>query len=86
MIRQIPMCMSNRRRQSPIHLFVRILISKEGTKMIFTFYPTVTLLVVNKSNEKEQMSYMHYSWPVSKIGLRPPFYAHPRYTPEYPVM
>ncbi|WP_169871282.1 hypothetical protein [Shouchella patagoniensis] len=54
--------------------------------MIFTFYPTVTLLVVNKSNEKEQMSYMHYSWPVSKIGLRPPFYAHPRYTPEYPVM
>lgn len=80
------MCMSNRRRQSPIQLFARILITKGGTKMIFTFYPTVTLLVVNETNEKEHMSYMHYSWPVSQIGLRPPFYAHPRYTPAYPVM
>lgn len=54
--------------------------------MKFTFYPEVTLLITNDPSEHERMHYLGESWLVPKIGPRPPYYAHPRLEPAYPIL
>jgi hypothetical protein len=46
----------------------------------------VKLLVLNHSNEKEEIQYNSNSKPfkMPKIGPRPPYYTNPRYEPYYP--
>ncbi|MFB4213797.1 hypothetical protein ACE1TH_18040 [Shouchella sp. JSM 1781072] len=54
--------------------------------MNFTFYPEITLLPSNDESHKERMYYLGDSWLVPKIGPRPPYYAHPRIEPHYPLV
>ncbi|MGG5252859.1 hypothetical protein ACQYAD_05110 [Neobacillus sp. SM06] len=55
-----------------------------------TYYynPEVTWLVVNHSEEKEEIFYNTnpFSVKISKIGPRPPYYCYPRYEQYYPVI
>ncbi|MEK3731832.1 MULTISPECIES: hypothetical protein [Paenibacillus] len=56
--------------------------------MRFDFHPRARLLLVNHTNEKVQMLYNAnpYTWSMPLIGARPPFYANPRYEPNYPLI
>ncbi|MDQ0273555.1 hypothetical protein [Cytobacillus purgationiresistens] len=54
--------------------------------MPYEFNPEVTLLLVNHSGEKVRMEYTEQSWKMPKIGLRPPYYAHPEYEANYPIV
>ncbi|SCB96292.1 hypothetical protein GA0061096_1650 [Fictibacillus enclensis] len=54
--------------------------------MRYEFNPEVKLLLVNHSNEKVKMDYIEDSWPMSKIALRPPYYYHPSYELDYPII
>ncbi|MFB3170887.1 hypothetical protein P5G62_027745 [Neobacillus sp. 179-C4.2 HS] len=48
----------------------------------------VKLLLINHSNEKEEIQYNSNTKPLKmpKIGPRPPYYTNPRYEPYYPVI
>jgi hypothetical protein len=48
----------------------------------------VKLLLLTQSDEKELVLYDDnpYSYELPKIGPRPPYYAHPRYEEEYPII
>jgi hypothetical protein len=52
------------------------------------YNPEVKLLLVNQSDRKVNVLYNQNSNPfrLPKIGPRPPYYAHPRYEPYYPVI
>jgi hypothetical protein len=54
----------------------------------YVYNPEVKLLLVNHSDEKVNVLYNQNSKPfqLPKIGPRPPYYAHPRYEPYYPVI
>jgi hypothetical protein len=54
----------------------------------FKFYPEIKLLLVNHSDEKEEILYNSNpsSWLMPKIGPRPPYYCNPRYEQYYPVI
>jgi hypothetical protein len=61
---------------------------KEELKLKYEFHPEVRLLLKNYSDKKVQMLYdaNPYTWPMSKIGSRPPFYTNPRYVLNYPLV
>ena len=52
------------------------------------YNPEVKLLLVNHSDKKVNVLYNHNKHPyqLPKIGPRPPYYAHPRYEPYYPII
>jgi len=52
----------------------------------FEFNPIVKWLLVNKSDEKVSVSYLHHDWLLPIIATRPPFYANPQYKPYYPLI
>lgn len=54
--------------------------------MYYEFNKEVKLLLQNESNQKVRMMYMSDSWPMPKIGPRPPYYTNPRYVRNYPVI
>ncbi|MBB6450501.1 hypothetical protein HNR44_002484 [Geomicrobium halophilum] len=54
--------------------------------MPYEFYPEVTLLTLDESDEEVTMRYIEDSWPMPKIGMRPPYYTNPRYEPYYPLI
>lgn len=56
--------------------------------MLYEFNPRVILLLVNYSSEKVQMLYdsNRYTWPMPRIGPRPPFYTNPEYVLNYPLI
>ncbi|MED3795619.1 hypothetical protein P4571_24685, partial [Niallia alba] len=59
----------------------------EGVTILrYEFNPEVKLLLVNHSNEKVKMVYMEDSWPMPKIGMRPPYYCYPSYELNYPII
>ncbi|MCU9612875.1 hypothetical protein OEV98_04840 [Caldibacillus lycopersici] len=56
--------------------------------MQYYYSPEVKLLLINHSNEKEQMLYDENKnlLFVPKIGPRPPFYTNPVYEHYYPII
>ncbi|WP_193556974.1 hypothetical protein [Salicibibacter halophilus] len=54
--------------------------------MRYEFNPEVQLLLVDESDETVTMEYLSETWPMPKIGERPPFYTNPRYEPYYPLI
>jgi hypothetical protein len=48
----------------------------------------VKLLLINHSEEKEEILYNSNPYPLQmpKIGPRPPYYCNPRYNQYYPVI
>lgn len=52
----------------------------------YRYYREVKLLLVNHSDEKEEILYNSNTKPfkMPKIGLRPPYYTNPRYETYYP--
>ncbi|WP_180316682.1 hypothetical protein [Shouchella shacheensis] len=54
--------------------------------MHYEFSAEVNRLLENDSNETVSMRYLSHSWQMPAIGPRPPYYAHPRYEPYYPVV
>ncbi len=55
--------------------------------MQFEFNPEVMLLLQNYSEEKVVMLYdSDHTWPMPKIGPRPPYYFNPRYVQSYPLI
>ncbi|MRX71245.1 hypothetical protein GJU40_03540 [Bacillus lacus] len=52
----------------------------------YEFYPEAKLLLINQSNEKVQMLYIDRTWPMPRIGPRPPYYCYPEYQLNYPVI
>jgi len=54
----------------------------------YQFNREVMLLLVDQSDEKEEVLYNAnpYSFKMPKIGPRPPYYIHPRYEQYYPVI
>jgi hypothetical protein len=52
------------------------------------YTPEVKLLLLPQTDEKELVLYNDnpYSFELPKIGPRPPYYAHPRYEKEYPII
>jgi hypothetical protein len=61
---------------------------KEEVRMHDHNSPGAELLLLPQTDEKELVLYNDnpYSYEMPKIGPRPPFYAHPRYEKEYPVI
>lgn len=61
---------------------------EEAIAMQYYYNPEVRLLVMNYSEEKEEMVYdfNDNKLKVPKIGPRPPYYCHPRYEQYYPVI
>lgn len=53
---------------------------------MYYYNPEVKLLLINQSEEKEEMQYKSRKLMVPKIGPRPPFYVNPRYGQYYPVI
>ncbi len=53
---------------------------------MFTYYPLITLLVTNEHDTVDRMVYLHDSWTVPQLSVRPPCYAYPRYNSTYPVL
>lgn len=53
----------------------------------YYYNPEVKFLLRNQSDEKKQMFYADSQifW-VPIIGVRPPYYFHPRYEQYYPVI
>ncbi len=54
--------------------------------MRYEFNREAELLLVNHSTEKVTMSYIEDSWPMPKIGRRPPYYCYPKYELNYPII
>lgn len=54
--------------------------------MKFQIYPEVVWLLVNETNQKEELVYLNHRWNVPVIGKRPPYYGNPRYTLNYPLV
>lgn len=54
--------------------------------MEYEFNAEVKLLKLNYSDENVKMIYKPHSWSMSKIGLRPPYYAYPSYELKYPII
>jgi hypothetical protein len=52
------------------------------------FSREIQLLLVNHSNEKEELLYNNnpYAYQISKLGARPPYYTNPRYEQYYPII
>lgn len=52
------------------------------------YHPKVKVLLINHSDKKVPMLYDNnpYTWPMPKVGPRPPFYTNPRYVQYYPVI
>jgi hypothetical protein len=52
------------------------------------YNPEVKLLLINQSDEKVEVLYNDNSVRIEmpKIGLRPPYYAYPRYEQYYPII
>ncbi|CAG9623263.1 hypothetical protein [Sutcliffiella rhizosphaerae] len=48
----------------------------------------VELLLVSDTDEKVQMQYADnpYTWSMSLIGPRPPYFCHPRVEAHYPLI
>ncbi|WP_172645582.1 hypothetical protein [Domibacillus tundrae] len=48
----------------------------------------VKLLLVNESDEKEEIVYTANpsTYQVPKVGSRPPYYCNPRYDGSYPII
>ena len=53
--------------------------------MDYYYSEQVYWLLLDESDEKMEVTYDSnpYSYQLPAIGVRPPFFAHPRYTPEY---
>ena len=56
--------------------------------MDFYYYPGAQLLLLDESEEVVQMRYNNnpYTWPMTLIGDRSPYYTNPRYEEEYPTI
>lgn len=54
--------------------------------MYIQFNPEVKWLLINKSTMRVELRYINCIWKVPVIGIRPPFYANPRYGLNYPVI
>ena len=54
----------------------------------YYLYPEVTLLLLNDTEDKEKILYAsnNKSWPMPKIGSRPPYYKDPVYEKHYPII
>lgn len=54
----------------------------------YRFNREVILLLVNQSDEKEELVYNNnpISILIPKIGSRPPYYYNPRYEQYYPIL
>jgi hypothetical protein len=54
----------------------------------YRLYREVELLLINHSDEKEEILYDSnpYAWQMPKIGPRPPYYTNPRYEQFYPLI
>jgi len=52
----------------------------------YYFNEHVKFLLINESDEKVEVAYEESVFELPLIGPRPPFYAHPRYTEEYPLL
>ena len=54
----------------------------------YYYNPEVRFLLVNQSEEKDEIFYnaSPYPFKLPKIGPRPPYYVHPRYEPYYPLI
>lgn len=52
------------------------------------YHPEVKFLLVDHSDEQVEMLYdfNSHTWPMPKIGPRPPYYCNPRYEQYYPVI
>ncbi|MDF1509153.1 hypothetical protein PZE06_13325 [Robertmurraya sp. DFI.2.37] len=46
----------------------------------------VTYLLVNESEGTVEVLYGNQSFELPLIGKRPPYYAYPRYEPNYPII
>lgn len=53
---------------------------------MYYYNSEVKLLLINHSNEKEEVLYNPYTFHLPKIGPRPPYYCNPRYEQYYPVI
>lgn len=53
---------------------------------MFQFNPQVQLLLVNHSSEKVIMQYMNLALPAPLIKKRPPYYIHPQYGLDFPLI
>ncbi|TCS73575.1 hypothetical protein [Muricomes intestini] len=56
--------------------------------MRYEFSPEIELLLLNYSTEEVQMQYDSdpCTWPMPKIGRRPPYYTDPEYVLNFPVI
>lgn len=56
--------------------------------MIYEFHTRVRLLLLHHSKETVQMRYDSNpnTWSVPLIGIRPPYYANPRYVWNEPIL
>ncbi|WBL13734.1 hypothetical protein [Sutcliffiella sp. NC1] len=53
-------------------------------KHYFYYYPEAQILLLNDSEEKNQLIYNGTILEVPKIGPRPPYYCNPGYDQYYP--
>ncbi|WP_169802506.1 hypothetical protein [Alkalihalobacillus trypoxylicola] len=53
--------------------------------MKFMFNPEITLLLTNKPG-LVTMNYLNHSWPMQKIGPRPPYFRNPSYQSHLPIL
>lgn len=55
---------------------------------LLKYSPEVRLLLLNASEQKEELLYDSNPnpWSMPKIGPRPPFYVNPRYEQNYPII
>ncbi|WP_169750791.1 hypothetical protein [Ornithinibacillus contaminans] len=56
--------------------------------MTYYYNPQVKLLLINQSDETEEILYDNHAqkWKTPLIGPRPPYYANPRYEQYYPLI
>lgn len=63
-----------------------ITMEKVVTMMKFEIQPRVKYLLIPSSPERVTMAYQQFKWKQPIIAKRPPYYAHPRYEPYYPLV
>lgn len=54
--------------------------------MLYQINVDVELMLINESNETEELQYQNFLFRVPMIGPRPPYYANPRYDLNYPII
>ncbi len=77
-----------------MHLYWLILKSKEyrvnklalGGEEVNEYKQEVIYLLVNDSEERVEVSYGDKFFELPLIGKRPPYYAYPKYEPNYPII